>query len=72
MSAFDRCVPNPEMLARLLVELDTPMEYHEAMIETLDTVHREQFEREIESNPIVRDEWERFLFATQDDLTENF
>ncbi len=70
--SFERCVPDPEMLARLMSELDTPMEDHEAMIEAFETVYLEQFERELEGNPIVREEWERFLFANQDDLGDGF
>lgn len=70
--SFERCVPDPAMLARLMAELDIPMDCHEAMIETLDAFHREQFERDIEADPKVREEWERFIFASREELTDDF
>lgn len=72
MSAFDRAIPDPASLARLMAELDTPMEEHEAMIEQIDIVRHERFMREIQSDPRVREEWERFLFATRDDEIDDF
>jgi hypothetical protein len=72
VSAFDRAIPDPASLARLMAELDTPMEESEAMIEVIDAVRHERFMREIESDPRVREEWERFLFATRDDDADDF
>jgi hypothetical protein len=60
------------MLARLMAELDTPMEMHESMIDTIDSVRHERFMQEIESDPRVRREWERFLFSTRDEPTDDF
>lgn len=57
------------MLARLMAELDTPMEYHEAMIQAFDTLHRDEFEEEIRTNPNVREAWERFILANPGDST---
>jgi len=70
--SFERCVPDPVMLARLMAELDVPMDEHESMIEALDTVRHERFMQEIESDPRVREEWERFLFTSHDDEADDF
>ncbi len=71
--SFERCVPDPAMLARLMAQLDTPMDEHECMIEVVDAVHHERFMEEIESDPRVREEWERFLFAShRDDEADDF
>ncbi|MHB1210389.1 MAG: hypothetical protein ACYC1I_11900 [Acidimicrobiales bacterium] len=70
--SFERCVPDPVMLARLMAELDTPMDEHDCMIEAVDVVHHERFMQEIESDPRVREEWERFLFASHDDEADDF
>ncbi len=72
MSAFDRAIPDPVYLARMMEQLDVPMEEHEVMIEVIDSVRHERFMREIESDPKVREEWERFLFATRDDEVDDF
>ena len=69
---FERCVPDPVMLARLMAELDTPMDEHECMIEAADTVSHERFMKEIESDSRVREEWERFLFTSRDDEADDF
>lgn len=69
---FERCVPDPVMLARLMAELDTPMDEHECMIEAADTVSHERFMKEIESDPRLREEWERFLFARHDNEVDDF
>jgi hypothetical protein len=55
-----------------MAELDTPMEEHECMIEAVDTVRHERFMQEIESDPRVREEWERFLFTSRDDEADDF
>jgi hypothetical protein len=70
--SFERCTPNPEMLARLMADLDTPMEDHESMIEVIDSVRHERFMEEIKADPQVREEWERFLFTSRDDSTDDF
>ncbi len=70
--SFERCVPDPAMLARLMAELDTPMDEHESMIEAVDAVRHERFMQEIESDPRVREEWERFLFTSHDDEADDF
>ena len=71
--SFERCVPDPAMLARLMAQLDTPMDEHECMIETIDAVRHERFMEEIESDPQVREEWERFLFTNhRDDEADDF
>ena len=70
--SFERCVPDPAMLARLMSELDTPMEEHESMIEVVDAVRHERFTREIETDPRVREEWERFLFTNRDSEADDF
>jgi hypothetical protein len=70
--SFERCVPDPVMLARLMAEFDTPMDEHECMIEAVDAVSHERFMQEIESDPRVREEWERFLFTSRDDEADDF
>ena len=70
--SFERCVPDPAMLARLMAELEVPMDEHECMIEAVDAVSRERFMKEIESDPRVREEWERFLFASHDNEADDF
>ena len=71
MAGFERAVPDPAMLARLMRELDTPMEQHDAMIETIDTMNAERFQLEIELDPEVRSEWEQFIFTDHSDRTED-
>jgi hypothetical protein len=56
------------MLAGSVADLDTPMEIYESMIDTIDSARHERFMREIG----VRREWERFLFSTQDEPTDDF
>ena len=51
------------MLARLVAELDVPMDEHGCMIEAVDSVSYEWFMKEIESYSRVRQGWERFLLA---------
>ena len=67
MGAFERAIPNPAMLARMLRDLDTPMDQHEAMIEAVDWANEQWFERQLVRDPRVREEHERFLFASHDD-----
>jgi len=69
--SLERCVPDPVMLARLMADLDTPMDEHECMIEAVDAVRHERFIQEIESDPRVREEWERFLFASHDNEADD-
>lgn len=52
---FKRCVPDPVMLARLVAELDIPMDEHECMLDAVDAVSHERFMKEIESDPRVRE-----------------
>ena len=68
--SFERCVPDPVMLARLMAELDIPMDEHESMIEAVDMVHHERFMQEIESDPRMREAWERFLFTSRDEADD--
>ena len=70
--SFERCVPDPAMLASLMAELDTPMDELECMIEAVEAVSHERFKKEIESDPRVREEWERFLFASHDNEADCF
>jgi hypothetical protein len=72
VSAFDRAIPDPESLARLMAQLETPMEEHEAMIEAIDWARSERFKREIETDPRVHAEWERFHFGIRDDEVDEF
>jgi hypothetical protein len=39
---------------------------------TVDAVRHERFMQEIESDPRVREEWERFLFTSRDDEADDF
>ena len=52
---FKRCVPDPVMLARLVAELDIPVDEHECMLDAVDAVSHERFMKEIESDPRVRE-----------------
>jgi hypothetical protein len=63
---------DPLVLARLLAELDTPMELHEAMIDAVDWLAEENFMREVANDPRVRAEWEEFLMTGSDDGDESF
>jgi len=38
----------------------------------VDAVSHERFMKEIESDPRVREEWERFLFASHDNEADDF
>jgi hypothetical protein len=67
--SFERCVLDPAMLARLMADLDTPMDEHECMI---DAVSHERFVKEIESDPREREEWERFLFPSHNNEADDF
>lgn len=67
MHPYGRSEPDPAFLARMMAQLDIPMEEHESMIETIDAVNEEIFFEEIARNPKVRAEWERFLFARHDE-----
>jgi len=69
---FKRCVPDPVMLARLVAELDIPMDEHECMLDAVDAVSHERFMKEIGSDPRVREGWERFLFASHNNETDDF
>ena len=40
--SFERCVPDLVMLARLMADLDMPMDEHECMIEAVDAVRHER------------------------------
>jgi hypothetical protein len=64
---FEHVQPNPEVLARLMSDLDTPMEQHEAMVDAIDWLEHERFRVELEHDPKAREEWEKFLFATRDE-----
>jgi hypothetical protein len=64
---FEHVQPNPEVLARLMSDLDTPMEQHEAMVDAIDWLEHERFRIELEHDPKARQEWEKFLFATRDE-----
>jgi hypothetical protein len=48
------------------------MDEHECMIEAVDAVSHERFMKEIESDPRVREGWERFLFASHNNETDDF
>jgi hypothetical protein len=61
---FERAIPNAAMLARMLRDLDTPMDHHEAMIEAVDWMNGVRFQRELDRDPRVREEYERFLLAS--------
>jgi hypothetical protein len=63
---------DPLVLARLLAELDTPMELHEAMIDAVDWLAEENFMREVANDPRVRAEWEEFLMTGSDDGDDSF
>ena len=39
---------------------------------TVDAVRHVRFMQEIESDPRVREEWERFLFTSRDDEADDF
>jgi hypothetical protein len=71
MGSFERAIPDPAMLARLLRELDTPMDQHVAMIDAVDWANEQWFERELVRDPRVREEHERFLFASHDDESDD-
>ena len=71
MAGFDRVVPNPVVLARLLADLDTPMDQHESMIEAVDWLNAERFQQDLERDPQVRAEWEQFLFADHTDTADD-
>ena len=68
--SFERAVPNPQRLARWLAELDTPIDQHPAMVEAVDWLHYRIFMEEVESDPRVRDEWERFLMNSPGDYVD--
>ena len=68
---FERAIPNAVMLARMLRDLDTPMDQHEAMIEAVDWANSERFQRELGRDPQVREEYEQFLFASHGDDEED-
>jgi len=70
--SFERCAPDSVMLARLVAELDVPMDEHECMIEAVDSVSYEWFMKEIESYSRVREGWERFLLASHNNETNDF
>lgn len=53
--SFERWVPDPVILARLVAELDIPMDEHECMLEAVDAVSHERFLKEVESDPRVRE-----------------
>jgi hypothetical protein len=40
--SFERCVLDLVMLARLMADLDMPMDEHECMIEAVDAVRHER------------------------------
>ena len=63
---------DPLVLARLMAELDTSMELHEAMIDAVDWIAEESFTREVENDPRVRAEWERFLMTGGGDSEDSF
>jgi hypothetical protein len=65
MGPLEPAIPDPVMLARLLRELDTPMDQHVAMIEAVDWANEQRFERELV------EEHERFLFASHDDKSDD-
>jgi hypothetical protein len=71
MGPLEPAIPDPVMLARLLRELDTPMDQHVAMIEAVDWANEQRFERELVRDPRVREEHERFLFASHDDKSDD-
>jgi hypothetical protein len=71
MAGFERVVPNPAALARLLADLDTPMDQHESMIEAVDWLNAERFQLELERDPQARYEWEQFLFSDHSDYTDD-
>ena len=71
MESFERSIPNPAMLVRMLRDLDTPMDQHEAMIEAVAWANEQWFERELVRDPRVRKEYERFLFANHDDESDD-
>jgi len=52
--SFERCVPDLVMLARLMADLDTPMDEHECMGEVVDAVRRKRFEPVSESAWVFR------------------
>ena len=68
---FERAIPNAVTLARMLRDLDTPMNLHEAMIEAVDWANSQRFQRELGRDPQVREEYEQFLFASHDDESKD-
>lgn len=53
-------------------ELDTPIDEHPAMIDAVDWLAYRLFMSEMESDPRVREEWERFLMSSGDDVGDDF
>ena len=70
--SFERSIPDRARLAQWMNELDTPIDEHPAMIDAVDWLAYRLFMSEMESDPRVREEWERFLMSSGDDVGDDF